>query len=142
MCRVRDSALAPLGTIRAMLSRAPLVAFIPVNDLASARSFYGEVLGLQVTDENPVAVVLDSGGTMLRLTQVDNHQPQPFTIAGWAVPDIDAAVDVLVGRGVTFVRFKGIEQNERGIWAAPSGDYVAWFKDPDGNVLSLTSFTP
>ena len=124
-----------------MLTGAPLMAFIPVTDLVSARSFYGEVLGLPVTDENPVAVVLDSGGTMLRLTRVDNHQPQPFTIAGWEVPDIDAAVDALVGRGVTFVRYNGMEQDERGIWATPGGERVAWFKDRDGNVLSLTSST-
>jgi extradiol dioxygenase family protein len=124
-----------------MLTGAPFMAFIPVTDLASARSFYGEVLGLHVTDENPVAVVLDSGGTMLRLTRVDNHQPQPFTIAGWEVLDIHAAVDTLVGRGVTFVRYNGMEQDERGIWTTPGGDRVAWFKDRDGNVLSLTSFT-
>jgi len=124
-----------------MLTGAPFVAFIAATDLASARSFYGEVLGLRVIDENPVAVVLDSGGTMLRLTQVDDHRPQPYTIAGWEVPDVDVAVDTLVGRGVTFVRYNGMEQDERGVWAAPGGDHVAWFKDPNGNVLSLTSFS-
>ncbi len=123
-----------------MLAGAPFMAFIPVSDLASARAFYGELLGLQVIDENPFAISLDSGGTMLRLTQVDNHQPQPFTIAGWKVPDLDAAVDTLVSRGVTFTRYDGMEQDERGIWTTPRGHHVAWFKDLDGNVLSLTSF--
>ena len=131
-----------MGTIRAMLTTASFMAFIPVSDLPSARSFYGEVLGLQVGGENPpFAVILNSGGTMLRLTQVENHQPQPFTIAGWEVPDIGATVDALVSRGVTFTRYDGMDQDERGIWTTPGGDQVAWFKDPDGNTLSLTTFT-
>jgi len=125
----------------AMLGGAPLMAFVPVRDLAAARAFYGDTLGLPVTDENPFAVVLDAGGTMLRLTEVGDLQPQPFTIAGWQVPDIDAAVDTLVGRGVTFTRYEGMDhQDERGIWTTPGGDRVVWFKDPDGNTLSLTSF--
>ena len=124
-----------------MLAGAPLMAFVPVRDLAAARSFYGETLGLRVTDENPFAVVLDAGGTQLRLTEVGDLQPQAFTIAGWQVPDIGAAVDALVGRGVTFTRYDGMEQDERGIWTTPGGDRVAWFKDPDGNTLSLTSFS-
>ena len=118
------------------------MAFIPVSDLASARSFYGELLGLHVTDENPFAVILDSGGTRLRLTKVDNHQAPPFTIAGWEVSDIAAAVDALVDRGIIFTRYNGMEQDERGIWTAPGGDRVAWFKDLDDNTLSLTSFAP
>jgi len=123
-----------------MLTAVPFMAFIPVSDLTSARSFYGEVLGLQVTDENPFAVILNSGGTMLRLTQVDNLQPQPFTIAGWEVRDIAVTVDALVGQGVTFTRYDGMEQDERAVWTTPGGDRVAWFKDLDGNTLSLTSF--
>ena len=130
-----------MGTIRAMLTAAPFMAFIPVRDLTSARSFYGEILGLQVTDENPFAVILNSGGTMLRLTQIENHQPQPFTIAGWEVQEIDVAVDALMGQGVTFTRYNGMEQDHRAIWTTPGGDRVAWFKDLDGNTLSLTSFT-
>lgn len=125
----------------AMLGGAPLMAFVPVRDLAAGRAFYGETLGLPVTDENPFAVVLDAGGTMLRVTEVGELQPQPFTIAGWAVPDIEAAVDALVGRGVTFTRYEGMEQDERGIWTTPGGDRVAWFTDPDGNTLSLTGFS-
>jgi len=123
-----------------MLNAAPFMAFIPVSDLTSARSFYSEVLGLQVTDENPYAVILNSGGTMLRLTQVDNLQPQPFTIAGWEVRDIGVVVDALVGQGVTFTRYDGMEQDERAVWTTPGSDRVAWFKDLDGNTLSLTSF--
>lgn len=117
------------------------MAFISVSDLGSARSFYGEVLGLQVGHENPFAVTLNSGGTMLRLTHVENHQPQPSTIAGWEVPDIGATIDALVSRGVVFTRYDGMDQDDRGIWTTPSGDQVAWFKDPDGNTLSLTRFS-
>ena len=117
------------------------MAFIPVRDLAASRAFYGGTLGLPVTDENPFAVVLDAGGTVVRLTQVDDLRPHPFTIAGWVVPDIGAAVDALVGRGVTFTRYEGMEQDERGIWTTPGGDRVAWFEDPDGNTLSLTSLS-
>ncbi len=80
-------------------------------------------------------------GTVVRLTQVDDLQPRPFTIAGWVVPDIGATVDALVGRGVTFTRYEGMEQDARGIWTTPGGDRVAWFEDPDGNTLSLTSFS-
>ena len=90
-----------------MLTASPFMAFIPVRDLATARSFYAEILGLEVEDENPFAVILNSGGTMLRLTQVENHQPQPFTIAGWEVPDIGTTVEGLVSRGVSFIRFDG-----------------------------------
>jgi len=117
------------------------MAFIPVRDLASARSFYSEILGLQVTDESPFAVSLNSGGTMVRLTQVEDHRPQPFTIVGWEVPEIDVAVDALGRRGVAFTRYDGMEQDQRAIWTTPSGDRVAWFKDLDENTLSLTSFT-
>lgn len=123
-----------------MLANARLMAFIPVRDLGSAREFYSSTLGLPVTDENPFAVVLDANGIMLRLTPVPDLQPQPFTIAGWEVPDIEATVDALTSAGVAFTRYDGLEQNAKGIWVTPGGDSVAWFPDPDGNTLSLTSF--
>jgi len=123
-----------------MLRDAPLIAFIPVRDVAASTSYYADVLGLAVTDQNPYAVVLDAGGTMLRLTKVDNFSPQPFTIAGWQVADMAAAVTALHGRGIDFQRFDGMDQDESGVWTAPGGDRVAWFKDPDGNTLSITHF--
>jgi catechol 2,3-dioxygenase-like lactoylglutathione lyase family enzyme len=123
-----------------MLGIAPLIAFIPVTDLTASRTFYSKTLGLRVTDENPFAVVLDAGGTMVRLTQVSDLQPQPFTIAGWQVPDIGDAVNALTSAGVAFTRYEGMEQDAKGVWATPGGDFVAWFKDPDGNTLSLTQF--
>lgn len=123
-----------------MLSGATYVAFIPVTDVPAATSFYTDTLGLPVTDENPYAVVLDAGGTTLRLTKVETLSPQPFTIAGWRVADMATSVASLRGRGVDFLRFDGMEQDETGVWVAPGGDRVAWFKDPDGNTLSITSF--
>jgi catechol 2,3-dioxygenase-like lactoylglutathione lyase family enzyme len=116
------------------------MAFIPVGDLSAAKSFYGELLGLRVTKENPYAVVLDAGGTMLRLAQVDGLRPQPFTIAGWQVLDMRRSIDMLEGRGVSFIRYEGMDQDAKGIWTTPGGDQIAWFKDPDGNTLSLTCF--
>ena len=123
-----------------MLHESPLMAFIPVRDLAEARAFYGSTLGLAVAEENPYAVVVDAMGTMLRLTQVDDLRVQPFTIAGWQVPDVGTAIDALSARGVTFTHYEGMGQDERGIWTTPGGDQVAWFTDPDGNTLSLTTF--
>jgi catechol 2,3-dioxygenase-like lactoylglutathione lyase family enzyme len=123
-----------------VLSNQPLMAFIPVGDLGAARSFYGELLGLRVTEENPYAVVLDAGGTMLRLAQVEDLRPQPFTIAGWRVLDIGRSIDMLKDRGVDFIRYDGMDQDANGIWTTSGGDQIAWFKDPDGNTLSLTCF--
>jgi catechol 2,3-dioxygenase-like lactoylglutathione lyase family enzyme len=123
-----------------MLGDAAFIGFIPVRDLATARTFYEETLGLHVVDETPFALVLDAGGTMLRVTPVAESAARPFTIAGWQVPDIDAAVRALAGRGVEFNRYDGMAQDDLGIWTTPGGDRVAWFRDPEGNTLSLTAF--
>ena len=123
-----------------MLGNAPLIAFIPVTDVGVAREFYESTLGLSVMEESPFALVVDANGIKLRITPVPDLQPQPFTIAGWEVPNIDAAVDALVARGVTFNRYEGMGQRANGVWASPDGDLVAWFADPDGNTLSLTTF--
>ena len=123
-----------------MLEGAPFIGFIPVRDTSRARSFYEGVLGLRVVEETPFALVIDAHGTMLRLTGVPELTPQPFTIAGWQVPDITAAVRELADRGVRFTQYEVMEQDEFGIWTAPGGDSVAWFQDLDGNTLSLTTF--
>jgi predicted enzyme related to lactoylglutathione lyase len=93
-----------------------------------------------VVADTPFALVLDAGGTMLRLTPVPEPAARSFTVAGWNVPDIDATVRALAGRGVQFTRYDGMTQDEQGIWTTPGGDRVAWFTDPDGNTLSLTAF--
>jgi predicted enzyme related to lactoylglutathione lyase len=96
--------------------------------------------GLPVIEENSFAVVVDANGTMVRLTHVPDLQPQEFTIAGWEVPDIEAVVDNLSSIGINVIRYDGMGQDAKGIWKTPGGDFVAWFHDPDGNTLSLTSF--
>lgn len=123
-----------------MLNHANLVGFVPTTDFAKARSFYEGVLGLRVESEDPFALVLDANGTMLRVTKVQDLKPQPFTIAGWHVRDIENSVKGLADRGVHFEQYGMPGQDQRGIWKSPSGACIAWFKDPDGNVLSLTQF--
>lgn len=123
-----------------MLGEATYVGFIPVTDIARARAFYASVLGLAVVEESPFALVLDAHGTMLRLTPVPDLAVQPFTIAGWGVADIRGEIDELAAKGVSFHRYDGMAQDERGVWASPSGALVAWFSDPDRNTLSVTQF--
>jgi catechol 2,3-dioxygenase-like lactoylglutathione lyase family enzyme len=123
-----------------VLAGAPFIGFIPVRDIFEARGFYARVLGFRVVEDTPFAVVLDANGTMLRLTLVPGLSVQPFTIAGWRVADIAATVRDLEARGVRFTRYDGMDQDELGIWTAPGGDRVAWFTDPAGNTLSLTTF--
>ena len=121
-----------------MLGENNVLAFVATTDGSRARQFYGEVLGLKVISDDPYAVVCDAGGTTLRIQKVESFRPQAFTALGWNVADIEDTVDRLAARSVQFERFQGMEQDARGIWKAPSGARVAWFKDPDGNVLSLT----
>ena len=123
-----------------VLAEAAFIGFVPVRDLAAARAFYEGTLGLRVVGDTPFALVLDAGGTMLRVTPVPELAARPFTVAGWKVPDIASAVRALAGRGVEFTRYDGMAQDDLGIWTAPGGDRVAWFSDPDGNTLSLTTF--
>src|ERR1700748_2140982 len=129
-----------MGYVRPVLADAPFIGFIPVRDLAVARAFYEGTLGLRVVDDTPFALVLDAGGTMLRVTPVPGLAARPFTVAGWNVPDIGTVVRALAGRGVEFVRYDGLTPDDLGIWTTPSRDQVAWFKDPDGNPLALTTF--
>jgi catechol 2,3-dioxygenase-like lactoylglutathione lyase family enzyme len=121
-----------------MLTRADLVAFAPSTDLDRSRTFYQRVLGLLLRSEDEFACVFDAHGTTLRVTRVPALTPAPFTILGWAVPDIAQAVAGLRGQRVEFLRFPGMDQGDDGVWTAPHGAKVAWFHDPDGNVLSLT----
>jgi len=121
-----------------MLPAEKLVGFVAITDGARAKVFY-EKLGLTFVSEDPFAVVFDSNGNMIRLTKVNEFRPQPFTVLGWQVSDIVAAVKRLQGAGVTFERYgEFMQQDELGIWTAPGGTKVAWFKDPDGNTLSVS----
>src|SRR5580704_15957387 len=107
------------STVLSVLEGASLMVFIPVSDLGRARSFYVDVLGLSAKEETPFALVLDACGTAVRLTQVNDLRPQPFTIAGWQVPDIGSAIEILVSRGVTFIHYDGMEQDANGVWTLP-----------------------
>jgi catechol 2,3-dioxygenase-like lactoylglutathione lyase family enzyme len=122
------------------LASCELVAFVASTDLDRARVFYSQVLGLPVAEQTEAACVFDANGTMLRVTAVPSAPTAGYTVLGWQVPDIPAAVRGLAARGVTFLRFDGMEQDTDGVWAAPGGARVAWFADPDGNTLSLTGF--
>src|SRR4051794_7217428 len=117
-----------------------IVAFVAPTDPPRAPAFYSGTLGLALEDESPFALVFRVAGTMLRITVVEELSPQPFTVLGWKVADVEETIDTLSRRGVGFERYDGMEQDARGVWRAPSGARIAWFRDPDGNVLSLTQF--
>ncbi len=122
-----------------MLASAKPVCFVLTADLPAARAFYTDTLGLTETGEDPFAVSYDLAGTTLRLTAIEDHKPGPHTVLGWQVADIEAAVDALAAKGVTFAIYEGFGQDARGVWTHPgSGTKVAWFLDPEGNNLSLT----
>jgi catechol 2,3-dioxygenase-like lactoylglutathione lyase family enzyme len=125
-----------------ILGASKLMAFAAVTDPARARAFYEGVLGLRlVEDEAPFALVFDANGTMLRVTPVGEYKPAPFTVLGWEVESIESTVERLTAAGVKFLRFAGMNDGDAlGIWTSPSGARIAWFNDPDGNVLSLTQF--
>ncbi len=122
-----------------MLGGATYVGFIPVRDIAAAKGFYVDQLGLRLLEDTPFALVVDAGGTTVRITPVGEFTPFPFTIAGWGVADIEAAVRALP---VPTNRYDGMDQDQLGIWTAPGGAGVAWFCDPDGNTLSLSALAP
>jgi catechol 2,3-dioxygenase-like lactoylglutathione lyase family enzyme len=117
-----------------------LMAFVATTDAARSLAFYRDVVGLRLVAEEEHAVVFDSGGTMLRVQKAHAVVAPPYTSLGWQVDDIAASIATLVGRGVEFVRFSFFAQDELGVWTAPDGTKVAWFKDPDGHTLSLTQF--
>ncbi|HVC42820.1 MAG TPA: VOC family protein [Candidatus Saccharimonadales bacterium] len=123
-----------------LLDDGRLIAFVPTTDLARARAFYAETLGLPVAEESQFACVLDANGTMLRLTPVRRLSRVRYTVLGWGVDDIAVTAGRLAAAGVAFVRYRGMEVDDAGVWTAPGGDRVAWFEDPDGNLLSLTQF--
>jgi len=120
-----------------MLGDKPLVAFVATTKPDLAKAFYGETLGLRMLEDTPFALVYDANGTTLRVQRVEACTPPPFTQLGWHVDDVAATVRDLAKRGVTFERFGFFEQDELGIWSAPDGTPVAWFKDPEGYTLSL-----
>lgn len=123
-----------------MLDTAKIIAFVATQAPGQARAFYEETLGLRLVADEQYALVFDANGPMLRISKVKSHTPFPFTVLGWEVKDIRQAVRALHARGVVFLRFEGFVQDEAGIFQFPDGTQVAWFKDPDENMLSLTQF--
>jgi catechol 2,3-dioxygenase-like lactoylglutathione lyase family enzyme len=124
-----------------MLGKSSLCAFVATAKAAEAKQFYENVLGLELTEDSPFALVFEANGTMLRVQKVKEFTPHPFTALGWNVKDIGTEMTVLEKKGVTFMRIGFPGQDERGIWTAPDTTKVAWFKDPDGNTLSLAQFS-
>jgi catechol 2,3-dioxygenase-like lactoylglutathione lyase family enzyme len=125
-----------------MLGSFDLIAFVPTRDPARARQFYEQTLGLEFVSEDSFAVVFNAYGTTVRIanvSQVKDFRPAPFTILGWRVMNASDTAGDLARKGVRFERFDGMDQDAQGIWESPSGAKVAWFKDPDGNILSITS---
>jgi catechol 2,3-dioxygenase-like lactoylglutathione lyase family enzyme len=123
-----------------VLADAEIVAFAAATDLDRARGFYADVLGLELVEQTEFACVFEANGTTLRVNRVEEVPTPGYTVLGWYVGDITDTARQLTERGVTFLRPDGIEQDEHGVWTAPGGARVAWFPDPDGNVLSLTEF--
>ena len=122
-----------------MQSTAKIIGFIPTRDAARARTFYESTLGLRFVEDDNFALVFDSNGTMIRIARVPDYTPFAFTLLGWEVTDIDAAVTDLTAKGVQFARYSFLEQSLNGVWTAPgNAAKVAWFPDPDGNLLSLS----
>lgn len=114
------------------------MTFVATREPARAKAFYADILGLRFVSEDQFAVVFDLDGIMFRVTYVPDMVPVKYTVLGWEVSDIVAAVNQLQAAGVTFERYGDfMKQDDLGIWTAPGGSRVAWFKDPDGNVLSV-----
>jgi catechol 2,3-dioxygenase-like lactoylglutathione lyase family enzyme len=116
------------------------MSFLATTDLDRAKDFFTNILALPLRDEDGWGAMFENGGTVLRVQRVNVVNPAPYTVLGWEVQDISAIIRSLNARGVKFERVPGLEQDELGIWTTPDGTKVAWFKDPDGNILSFTQF--
>jgi catechol 2,3-dioxygenase-like lactoylglutathione lyase family enzyme len=121
------------------LNKCKIIAFAAICDVAKAKEFYGGTLGLTLlSEEPPFALVYDANGIMIRLGMSKEPPQARGTVLGWEVPDAEAAVKELVAAGITFERYGFMQQDELGIWTTPTGSKVAWFKDPDGNILGIS----
>lgn len=122
-----------------MIAQAELIAFIPTVDAERARRFYVDTLGLTFVSDDEFAITIRSGNIDIRISRIEAFNPSHHTILGWKVPSIATTVQQFASNGIAFERYPFLEQDEHGIWNAPDGAAkVAWFKDPDGNVLSIS----
>ena len=119
-----------------MIGTQPAFSGFSANDIEAARAFYADVLGVPLQQAMGSLNLELAGGQRVFIYPKDNHEPATFTVLNFEVPDIDAAVDELTSRGVTFERYEGMDQDERGIMR-DNGPLIAWFKDPAGNILSV-----
>ena len=119
---------------------SPPVCFVITADRARSKPFYADLLGLRIIGEDDHAVTFDAGNrTPMRLTAVPGFKGAGHTVLGWHVADIVTTVRALVAKGATFNVYDGFDQDDDAVWNSPGGGAkVAWFNDPDGNVLSLT----
>jgi catechol 2,3-dioxygenase-like lactoylglutathione lyase family enzyme len=121
-----------------MLAAMKMTGFLLTKDYDRARAFYGGNLGFEFVTLDQFALVMQAGKSTIRISKVPTFTPLQSTVLGWQVDDIEAIVDWLVKRGVVFEKYPFVQDKERGIWTAPGGSKVAWFKDPDGNVLGVS----
>lgn len=121
-----------------MLGSTNIIAFVPTKKPEEARKFYEQTLGLRFVSDDGFALAFDANGVMVRVVRVQEFTPAAYTILGWEVKKIEEVVAKLAQKGIEFERYGFFKQDDLGIWTAPSGDKVAWFKDPDGNTLSVS----
>jgi catechol 2,3-dioxygenase-like lactoylglutathione lyase family enzyme len=121
-----------------MLADMNMVGFLLTKDYEKARAFYEGTLGFEFVSLDQFALVMQAGKSMIRIVRVPTFTALPSTVLGWQVDDIEKIVDWLAKRGVVFDKYPFVQDKERGIWTAPGGSKVAWFKDPDGNVLGVS----
>jgi catechol 2,3-dioxygenase-like lactoylglutathione lyase family enzyme len=121
-----------------MLSNINIKAFVPTTKPEQAKQFYKDILGLKLLSEDSYALEFEAGESLLRVVTVQELTPHSFTILGWNIPDISSTIKSFIDKGIVFEQYGFMKQDGLGIWISPGGSQVAWFKDPDGNVLSLT----
>ena len=121
-----------------MLATSRIIAFVPTIDPPRSRAFYEGILGLRFVKDDGFALVFDANGIMVRVAKGRDFTPAAYTILGWEASDIETTLTEMAKKGVRFEQFGLPGQDKTGIWTAPTGDKVAWFKDPDGNILSIS----
>jgi len=123
-----------------MLSDPKITAFLPTCKPKLSKQFYKNILGLQLVSEDEYALEFVWNGTSLRITIVDNFTPHPFTVLGFKIDNIAEQIKSLSDKSVEFKKYNHFDQDELGIWTSPTNAKIAWFRDPDGNLLSLTEY--
>ena len=121
-----------------MLASGKMMGFLFTKDYDRARAFFEGKLGFEFVSVDQFALVVRAGESVIRIGKVQDFTPAQGTVLGWEVQDVEAVVAWLQGRGVTSEKYPFVQDQERGIWTTPNGDKVAWFKDPDGNILSVS----